>query len=167
MSSELHAIVDWARDFCGVNRQTPSKTILKKRHRFLIIASLLLLLFTAGFAGKRPAKNRDYLLANGICTRCQAIPPQVVRPNAGPCFLRLRAGKQGIASMVEALKAPVCSLRNTLTDGLGFAARGQTKCGAALRSNFGGVADAEVGAIGMVEDEGADAGFRVHHHAFG
>jgi hypothetical protein len=167
MSSELQAIVDWARDFCGVNRQTPSKTILNKRHRFLIIASLLLLLFTAGFAGKRPAKNRDYLLGNAICTRCQAIPPQVVPPNAGPCFLRLRTGEQGIASMVEALKAPVCSLRNTFTNGLGFAS-GLLEClGSALRSDFGGVADAEVGAIGMVEDEGADAGFGIHHHAFG
>src|SRR6266478_9620994 len=40
-------------------------------------------------------------------------------------------------------------------------------CALRYASGFGGVADAEVGAIGMVEDEGADAGFGVHHHAFG
>ena len=32
---------------------------------------------------------------------------------------------------------------------------------------FGGVTDAEVGAVGMVEGERAYARFRVHHHAFG
>jgi hypothetical protein len=106
-------------------------------------------------------------VGNAICTRCQAIPPQVVSPNAGPCFLRLRAGEQGIAGMIEAWKTPVCSLRNTFADGLEFAGSLLKCLAAALRSNFGGVADAEVGAIGMLEDEGADAGFGVHHHAFG
>lgn len=37
-----------------------------------------------------------------------------------------------------------------------------------LRSQaIAGIADAKVIAIGVAEDEGADAGFRVHHHAFG
>jgi hypothetical protein len=72
-----------------------------------------------------------------------------------------------MASMIEAWKTPVCSLRNTFADGLEFAGSLLQCLAAALRSNFGGVAGAEVGAIGMVEDEGADAGFGVHHHAFG
>jgi hypothetical protein len=36
-----------------------------------------------------------------------------------------------------------------------------------LRLSFRGVADAEVGAIWVVEGQGAYAGFGVHHHAFG
>jgi hypothetical protein len=53
----LQANVDWARDFCGVNRQTTSKTILNKRHRFLIISSLLFAFVHSRLAGNNPPKT--------------------------------------------------------------------------------------------------------------
>ena len=45
-----------------------------------------------------------------------------------------------------------------------------SKIGARLNSNelgFARVANRKICAIRMMEDEGADAGFRVHHHPFG
>jgi len=122
-SSELHEIVDCARDFCGRNRQTPSKTILKESHRFLIISSLLLFPFAAGFSWEGPAKkSRTNFLGMALAhpllgdsTCCSAAKALSLLA----CLSCAR--EQGMAAMVDARKARVCSLRNTFVVWLQFA----------------------------------------------
>jgi hypothetical protein len=99
-------------------------------------------------------------------------PGRAMRTNEPPPRIRVQEGRG--RSVLRANRAlwlrHGTPFRDSLTlPGLFYCVNGTTGplCPSRYASDFGGVADAEVSAIGVVEDEGADAGFGIHHHTFG